>query len=635
MADKLEMMSSNIILENIDYIALKFPNAVTEVKDNGKLVKKVDFNMLKQELSSIVIDDKQERYHMTWPDKKKSILNANGRINATLRPNKKNSLNFDKTKNLYIEGDNLGVLKLLRETYLGKIKMIYIDPPYNTGNDFVYCDRFMQNEEEYLDISGQFDEEKNRLFQNSETNGRFHTDWLNMMYPRLKVARDLLAEDGAIFISIDYHELFNLQKICDEIFSSRNYITVMPRKTVEHMRVLAAYELQTLNDYILIYCKDISKIKFIKEVVGTIDYNQSDEHGKYELKAFQNSGSAGTRKARPNLYYPIYYNSESKEWSLEPLKGFIEILPKKMMNEDGRWLWSKEKFLQDNKFLEYKNNTIYRKSYFVEGDDQNKYQSYRTWLDKFPNRLGAKNLSDLGMDGLFDYSKPVELIYYLLKTIIKSDDTVLDFFSGSSTTAHAVIKYQVEQQIPCKFIMVQLPEKIDENAISSKKGFKNICDIGRERIHRAINQIKNEVGIMSNLYDFGFRTLSLDSSNMKDIYYNPNTFEQTRLVEVVSHIKEDRTPLDLLFQVMLELGIELSAKIEEKEVSGKTCFVVNENDIVACFDDGIDDEVVKELANIKSIYAVFKDSAFSSDAANINCEQIFKSISPSTNIKVI
>ena len=644
MAEKLKMVSNDIIQENIDYIANKFPNALKETRDeSGKLVKKIDFDVLKQELSNVVIDDKKERYQMTWPDKKKSILLANSKINGTLRPVKEKSVDFDNTKNLYIEGDNLDVLKLLRETYLGKIKMIYIDPPYNTGNDFVYKDNFAQFSEEYLLKSGQYDNQGNRLVSNSESNGRFHTDWLNMMYPRLKVARDLLTDDGVIAISIDKNELTNLEKICSEIFDNKNFITIMPRKTAELVRVLADYELQNINDYVIMYAKNIDSVKLIKKVIGEIKYEYKDSRGKYMLKAFQNSGENGTRTARPNLYYPIYYNPCTNKLSLAKENDTsIEILPRRVMNDDGRWLWSKEKFIKDNNLLEYKNGTLYRKVYFDENEDQNKYQAEKTWLDMFPNRLGAKSLSDLQMNGLFDYSKPIELLEFLLKIVVKNDDVILDFFSGSGTTAHAIFKQNIENNYNLKFILVQLPE------IVNKDTYKTICDIGEERIRRAGKKIKeeliekkNKAGLLANgvmdpeSLDVGFRVLKLDSSNMNDVYYNPNSMTQSLIEKTIDNIKLDRTPEDLLFQVMLELGAELNSKIEKKYIDNKTYYTVNENDIIACFDDNLSNEVIAKIAKQNPVYAIFKDKSFRSDSVGINNEQLFKTYSPTTTIKVI
>lgn len=635
MAKKLEMMSGDIINENIEYIEKKFPSAVLEVKENGKTVKRINFDILKQELSRVLIDDKQERYQMTWPDKKKSISLANSRITGTLRPIKENSIDFENTKNLYIEGDNLEVLKLLRETYFGKIKMIYIDPPYNTGSDFVYEDDFKTTIDEYIEISGQFDGQGNKLFQNTESNGRFHTDWLNMMYPRLKIAKDLLTDDGTIFISIDDNEYANLKKIADEIFGEKNFIISMPRKTVEHIRVLADHELQSLNDYILIYSKNKDKVIYKKKLIGEKKYEYSDNVGKYMLKPFQNSGGAGTRAARPNLYYAIYYNKKTKKLSLESDESSEKILPRKIMNQDGRWLWSKEKFLKDNHLLTYHNKRIFRKEYQVEGEDLNKYQAEKNWLEKYQNRLGALALRKLKLNGMFEYSKPVELINFLIGLIEGDDFTILDFFSGSATTAHSVMEVNSADGGKRKYIMVQLAEEVPLNSNAYKAGYRTIADIGRERIKRAGNLIKEGTGISGSDLDIGFRAFKLDSSNMNDVYYNPNHTTQSLLDDMVNNVKEGRTALDLLFQVMLELGIELTVKIEEKEKFGKKYFVVNENEIIACFDNEINDDLVTELANIKPAYAVFKDLSFESDAANINSEQIFKTISPRTRIKVI
>lgn len=650
MAEKLNMGTRNLSQEHIRQIQQLFPNAVTEIKKDGSTTFGIDFDVLKQELSNELIDEKQERYQMTWPDKKKSMLLANSKVNGTLRPIKEKSVDFDNTKNIYIEGDNLDVLKLLRETYLNKVKMIYIDPPYNTGksDNFIYKDDFSQSSDEYNTNNGQYDELGNRLFINNDTNGRFHTDWLNMMYPRLKVARDLLTDDGVIFISINSIEVFNLKKICDEVFGANNFISIMPRKTVEFVRVRADYELQNINDYLIVYSKNINMVKLNKKIVGKIEYKYEDENGKYTLKEFQNSGENGTRTARPNLYYPIYFNVETKRLSLKKEdENVLEILPKKVMNEDGRWLWSKEKFLDDNYLLEYKNGTIYRKIYYNENDDQNIYQSEKTWLDMYPNRLGAKALSDLKLNGLFDYSKPVELLDFLLNLNTKDNDLILDFFSGSATTAHSIFKLNAVDRKNRKFIMVQLPELCNEKSKAYKAGYKTICDIGEERIRRAGKKIKDELieknnnaGMLDDVIDpdsldIGFRVFKLDSSNMNDVYYNPNQTQKSILDATIDNIKPCRTGLDLLFQVMLELGVELSAKIEEKDILGKKCYFVNDNKIVACFNDNLTNELLTKIANTKPTYAVFKDSCFSNDSVAINNEQIFKTYSPSTKVKVL
>lgn len=624
MAEKLKMMSDDIIQENIDYIAERFPNALKEVKDeNGKLTRKIDFDVLRQELSSVIIDDKQERYQMTWPDKKKSILLANSKINATLRPIKEKSVDFDNTKNLYIEGDNLDVLKLLRETYLGKIKMIYIDPPYNTGNDFVYKDNFAQSAEDYLANSGQFDEQGNRLVANNESNGRFHTDWLNMMYPRLKLARDVLTNDGLIFISINDNEVTNLSKLCDEIFSHCNFVadfiwekTTNPNSTFNNVGVT--------HEHILCYSKGTTQLNLLSLTEKNVaEYTGHDafekERGPFKLVGLNKTGTVND--LRPNLMFDI----------IAPDGSIIKPKP--------RWRWSKDKFekgLKENRIVFNKNGqswSVYYKQYLYEDTDGNKVergQLVKTiFNDSGTTTTGTNEVSNLLGRGIFDFPKPVNLIKKLISIGTRKGDIVMDFFSGSATTAHSIFELNSLDDGKRNFILVQLPE------IVSHENYFTICDIGEERIRRAGKKIKEESGLLSNDLDIGFRVLKLDSSNMTDVYYNPKTYTQSLLDDTISNIKEGRTALDLLFQVMLELGIELSAKIDEKTISGKQCFVVNENDIVACFDTEITDEIIKELASINPLYAVFRDASFASDSANINCEQIFKSISPSTIIKVI
>ena len=621
MADKLEMMSSNVIQENIDYIAGKFPNALKEVMEDGKLVRKIDFDVLKQELSSVVIDDKQERYQMTWPDKKKSILLANSRINATLRPDKEKSVDFDNTKNLYIEGDNLDVLKLLRETYLGKVKMIYIDPPYNTGNDFVYEDDFAESEGDYLARSGQFDEQGNRLFSNSDSNGRFHTDWLNMMYPRLKIAKDLLTDDGVIFISIDDNEQDNLKKICDELYGQQNFVSCLvwqknfaPKNDNKYISIS--------TEYVLLYAKN--KTFYDRGLLPREDkHNKGYGNPDNDERGLWTSGSMlATTFSRSGVFEIIAPN------------GCVHVPPA------GRcWRFSQstvEKLKQDNRiWWGTDGNGVPRvKRFLSEMPDGIVPQNLMLYTEVGSNQDGNLEMKELFGAQIFDYPKCTKLMERLIIIAgIKKDDIILDFFSGSGTTAHSLMKYNAAKTFNSKYILVQFPEKYIDK--SEKYSFETICDIGEERIRRAGKKIKEEAGLLGNNLDIGFRVLKLDSSNMNDVFYNPKSYQQSILDDMVSNIKEDRTPLDILFQVMLELGIELSAKIEEKTIAGKQCFIVNENDIVACFDTGITDEVVKELANIKSIYAVFKDDSFISDSANINCEQIFKSISPSTTIKVI
>jgi adenine-specific DNA-methyltransferase len=608
------MMSSNIIQENIDYIASKFPNALKEVKENGKTVKKIDFDILKQELSSVVIDDRQERYQMTWPDKKKSILLANSRINATLRPDKEKSVDFDNTQNIYIEGDNLDVLKLLRETYLNKVRIIYIDPPYNTGNNFVYNDKFLQDVDEYYGNSGQFDEQGNRLTVNKESNGRFHTDWLNMMYPRLKIAKDLLSEDGAVFVSIDEHEHSNLIKIMNEIFGVQNYVeSIVWDKKAGAKGVPPKNMIVNVHEYIVVYQKS-ADFKFTGEErdaeKGGFKNPDNDPRGPWRM-----SNIKSTTKPIEDAF-TITDPNTGKEYT--NTWAFSKESLDRMIRED-RILW-KNKLPKQKEFLhEMTNDTMAIKSNWGVFDAQ----STTVYLKKILPKVH------------FDNPKPIKLMKYLLGVSSKKDDLIMDFFSGSGTTAQAVMELNSEDGGKRKYIMVQVPENYSADSKAYKEGIRTICDIGENRIRISGELLNKNRSLISHTFDSGFRVLRLDSSNMNDVYYNPNKLRQLDLDELVTNVKEDRTPLDLLFQVMLELGIELSAKIEEKEFLGKKYFVVNENDIVACFDDGIDDDLVKELAKIHSIYAVFKDSAFSSDSANINCEQIFKSVSPSTNIKVI
>ena len=631
MAEKLEMMSEDIIQDNIEYIANKFPNALKETKDeNGKLVKRIDFDVLKQELSNVVIDDKKERYQMTWPDKKKSILLANSRINGTLRPVKEKSVDFDNTQNLYIEGDNLDVLKLLRETYLGKVKMIYIDPPYNTGNDFVYNDDFAQSSDEYLNNSGQFDDQGNRMVTNSESNGRFHTDWLNMMYPRLKVARDLLTDDGVIFISIDDNEYENLKRLCDEVFGAHNFVTNLIWQSTGGSNTGSS--IVTVTEYILLYVKSKSDLKIRLLEKNKDNYNEKDE--------FFNERGAFYYQKLDGKFTPSHY-SESLTYPLN-ING-IEIWPGGQSiksNELWNWRWSKTKVEWGikNGFIEYIDNGskkgVYFKNYeLVDNEGKPRKPSVPPknviGTNIATTASGTSELYALFGNDYFPFPKSSKLIQYLMNLIDFKSGIVMDFFSGSATTADAVFQQNANINGKLQFILVQLPE------LTNNADFPTICDIGEERIRRAGKKIKEENPMFAGDLDTGFRVLKLDSSNMNDVYYNPNAMTQSLLDETVDNIKPDRTPLDLLFQVMLELGIELSAKITEKEINGKKYYQVNENDIVACFDDNLDNDLLIEIAKLQPLYAVFKDSSFATDSVGINNEQIFKTYSPGTKIKVL
>ena len=620
--EKLNMETKDLSQEHIKQIQQLFPNAVTEINKDGKITLGIDFDVLKQELSNELIDKKQERYQMTWPGKKKAMLLANSKNNASLRPLKEKSVDFDNTKNIYIEGDNLDVLKLLRETYLNKVKMIYIDPPYNTGNDFVYNDDFAQSTDEYNTISGQYDEQGNRMVLNNESNGRFHTDWLNMMYCRLKVSRDLLTDDGAIFVSIDDNEQSNLLKLLTEIFGEDN-------KVAEFIVIRSeggglAKQVIKGHDYLFVFAKDISKFSPLgrpKDIRGKIIEKDGEKYWIQEDWLRKEFGKYG------NCHYEEIVQYKGKE-------KFDEI-------NDG---------LKNGKYvLVPKSNgmNIVGKLRNIK-DDSSKFYS----ILKHLSANGIKDLKDLTMEKFFSYPKPVSLLKEIISGItfftLKKQDIILDFFSGSATTAHAVMELNAEDKGNRKFIMVQMPEECKDETEAQKMGYKTICDIGEERIRRAGKKIKDELiekknnaGMLNDdvidpdSLDIGFRVFKLDSSNMNDVYYNPNQTQKNLLDTTIDNIKLDRTGLDLLFQVMLELGVELSAKIDEKDILGKKCYFVNDNDIAACFDDDLTNELLTELAKTKPLYAVFKDSCFNNDSVAINNEQIFKTYSPSTKVKVL
>lgn len=616
--DKLRMMSMDNVQMNVEKIQKLFPNAVTEVLRDGKPTLAIDFDVLKQELSAELIDDKEERYQMTWPDKKKSVLLANTPISATLRPCKEESVDFDSTENLYIEGDNLDVLKLLQETYLGKIKMIYIDPPYNTGNDFVYNDDFAMDSDEYADVSGQYDEQGNRLFQNTESNGRFHTDWLNMIYPRLKVAKDLLTDDGVIFISMADNELSNLLKICEEVFGKKNIeIFVWKKKggASNTERILGV-----LTEYVICCFNNKKPNDFNYQDIKR-EYKYKDSCGVYNLEGIEKT-NLGTYE-RKTMYFGIIDPSTGQEFW--PSDGMRWTLGENTV---------KEMIAKDKIFFDYKNMRVRR---IKRPEDYELSENvYYNLLSEEGSLAAAKEECNalLGNRELFDTPKPTMLIKKLLRIAARNNSIILDFFSGSATTAHAVMQLNAEDGGNRKYIMVQLPEKCDEKSEAYKAGYKTICDIGKERIRRAGKKIKEENPSATNL-DIGFRVLKLDSSNMKDVYYKPEDYSQGFLESLEDNIKADRTPIDLLFQVMLELGKPLSAKIDEKEIAGKRVFVVDDNDLVACFDSNVTEDVVKTIAQLKPLYAVFRDSGLSSDSVGANFDQIFATYSPNTTRKVL
>ena len=675
--DKLKMHTPNRADENFRKLAELFPNAVTEsIDENGEVVRAIDKDVLMQEINTKVVEGKEERYQFTWPDKKKSVLLANAPINKTLRPCREESVGKDGTnggfdsENLYIEGDNLEVLKLLQETYLGKIKMIYIDPPYNTGNDFIYNDEFGMRNEEWKESSGHYDDEGNllvdRLVKNSEANGRFHTDWLNMIYPRLKLAKDLLADDGVIFISIDDNEIDSLKNICNEIFGYINLVAEIPWQSRASIQNDTDFSVN--HEYICVYAKcrrqenrrlkesnyvewhkkDSFVCKPLPLDKSKFDNPDNDPRGLWKADPFD------APNVRPNLTYEI----------VNPKTGEKHLPPK------GRhWRVSLEKFyiaLAEGRIIFGKNGTgrPQMKSYYEEKKEFGSIDNSWFSSDRVGTTTnGTKEVMNL-FDGnvYFDTPKPLSLLLKLLDLAnTQNGDIVLDFFSGSATTAHAVMQLNAEDGGNRKFIMVQLPEKTDEKSEAYKAGYKNICEIGKERIRRAGQKIKNEqLEKMRNeeleisngkqlslensslqtpnsslIPDIGFRVLKCDSSNMKDVYYNPSEFDEIAIDGSIDNIKEDRTPEDLLFQVMLDLGVLLSSKIEEKIIDGKKVFDVAEGFLVACFDDNITNEIITEIAKQQPYYFVMRDSSIANDSVATNFEQIFATYSPDTVRKVL
>lgn len=677
--DKLKMHSLDGVKQNIEKIGKLFPNAITEVMRGGKVEHAIDFDMLRQELSDEIVEGREERYQFTWPDKKKAMLAANAPITATLRPVKADSVGRDGTsggfdsENLYIEGDNLEVLKLLQETYLGKVKMIYIDPPYNTGNDFVYEDDFAQSTDEYMENSGQYDEEGNRMVTNTENNGRFHTDWLNMMYPRLKLAKDLLSEDGVIFISIDENEINTLKSICDEVFGASNFVAELiwsaGRKndskyiSVSHEYILAYFrDAQFIHDNKIVWrekkqgLEDIyAKYEALKKEYGD-DYKVMEK----ELKAWY-KGMPDGHPAKDHSHYSridaqgIFF-ADNISWpgGGGPKYDILHPVTHKPVKIPSRGWLTNEKTMQEwiaqgrVEFGADENGVPTLKSYLKDRESSVPYSVF--YKD---GRASSKRLATLMGDKVFENPKDEEVIQRLIEFCGTDDgDIVMDFFSGSATTSHALFLANVDQNVKRKFILVQVPEIIDPQKTGSEKSKKvaqnavkllnsinaphNICEIGKERIRRAGRKIKEEAGLAVPAdLDIGFRCLRLSESNMENVYYAPEDTKQEDLFHLVDNVKPDRTPEDLLFQVMLDLGVLLSSAIEVKEMAGKKVFNVAEGFLLACFDHDVTEEIVKAIAQRKPCYAVFRDSSMDSDSVAVNFEQIFETYSPDTIRKVL
>ena len=657
--DKLRMQTANKADENFRKLAAMFPNAVTEtINENGEVVRAIDKDVLMREIACTV-DGNEERYQFTWPDKKKSVLLANAPINKTLRPVREDetvptgadsegkpycssgSVNFDTTENLYIEGDNLEVLKLLQETYLGKIKMIYIDPPYNTGSDLVYNDDFSKSTTEYIASSGYLDEDGNRLVENLESNGRYHTDWLNMIYSRLRLAKDLLATNGVIFVSLDDNESANLKKICDEVFGAVNFIGQIT--VVGNPRGRDYGGVARMHDYLFVYKKSPEAvINLIEDSENS--FKMFDSLGGFELRELRNRNIKFNKENRPNLYYPFYINPATEdehglhEISLEPKDGWIELYPLESQGVNTVWRWGKQKS-QENLNVNIKAKPMRNGSYMiVEKYREGRMMARSVWWDKDTNtEKGTLLVKELMEGKVFDYPKTVEM---LMKTIEMGTDSdegayVLDFFSGSGTTAHAVMQLNAKDGGNRKFIMVQLPERTDEKSEAYKAGYKNICEIGKERIRRAGRKIKEDSPLTTQDLDIGFRVLKCDTSNMKEVYYTPAEYEASLFPRLEDNIKEDRTPEDLLFQVMLDLGVLLSSKIEETTIAGKKVFNVEDNYLIACFDSNVTEETIKAIAKQKPYYFVMRDSSMANDSVATNFDQIFATYSPDTVRKVL
>lgn len=657
--DKLKMQTANKADENFKKLAEMFPNAVTEtIDENGEVVRAIDKDVLMQEINTKVVDGNEERYQFTWPDKKKSVLLANAPINKTLRPCREESVDFDNTENLYIEGDNLEVLKLLQETYLGKIKMIYIDPPYNTGNDFVYEDDFAQNTDEYLANSGQYDDDGNRLVKNIDSNGRFHTDWLNMIYPRLKLAKDLLSDDGVIFISIDDNEIENMKKLCDEVYGATSFVAQLVWEKKKKGSFLSK-SITSVKEYILVYCKNIDRFEGL---IGEINdeeetYPCINAINKRELRTIP----AGIESKYRDKDFFMPKGSEISDTTMSIVLHSDLVIKNGLLAEEltleGNWRYSQAAMKE---YALKKELYITRDLYLRRIVRETRYKTMKDLLSRVgedteiahTGTIDTKNLNSsgwgsnedadeelrliFGIQKLMDYPKPVRLILKLLASYRGSDDyIVLDFFSGSATTAHATIKLNAQDGGKRKFIMVQLPELTDEKSPAYKAGYKTICEIGKERIRRAGTKIKEEAGLDAQNLDTGFRVLKCDTSNMKDVYYNPVEYEQSLFTSLEDNIKEDRAPEDLLFQVMLDLGVLLSSKIEETTIAGKKVFNVEDNYLIACFDSDVTEETITAIAKQKPYYFVMRDSSMANDSVATNFEQIFATYSPDTVRKVL
>jgi len=639
----LKLHTPNLTQSNIARIRELFPNCITETLDaNGQPKPAIDFDQLRQELSESIVEGPQERYQLNWPGKREALLTANAPIAKTLRPCREESVDFDTTQNLFIEGDNLDALKLLQETYLGKVKMIYIDPPYNTGNDFIYEDDFAEDSEEFMKRSNQKDEAGKRLIANIESNGRFHSDWLSMISSRLRMARNLLSDDGLLFISVDEGEASNLKMLCDEIFGSSNFIEQVAWKNKYGSGALTK-GFANVHEYIFVYSKlEIASIAAPLDEEQRASYKLKDE--KYEMRGgyITQPLATNSKDDRPNLQYTIHHNGQ-------------------IIKPEKQWIWSEERFnrayLNNEIVIHEKNDrfSVRAKQYLKDENGVERLGKPLSFLNGPFNQEGTKEIKELFQGkSIFGFPKPEKLIEYLLSFIINDkndkDSVVLDFFAGSASTAHAVLQLNAEDGGCRKFIMVQLPEVCDETSEAFKAGYTNIAEISKERIRRAGKKIKEELAakkttdrtlfteaVQAKELDIGFRVLKVDTSNMADVYYVPDAVRQDQLGLNIDNVKPGRTPEDLLFQVLLDWGVDLTLPIRRETIQGKTVFFVNHTpyDLIACFDHGVNEDLVKELARHEALRVVFRDNGFESDDVKINVDQIFKQLSPGTEVRAI
>lgn len=621
--EKLKMHSPDLTAQNVERIAALFPGCVTEsTGPDGTLRRAVDFDLLRQELSDSIVDGPQERYHLDWPGKRQALITANAPIAKTLRPVRAESVEFDTTRNLFIEGDNLEALKLLQETYLGKVKMIYIDPPYNTGNDFVYDDNFAESTAEFLAKSNQVDEAGNRLVANTQSNGRFHSDWLSMMYSRLRVSKNLLVEGGIALISCDDIEIHNLRTISDEIFGASSFIAQFVWKARQFTDTRSKSNVSTDHEYIIAYSKSgETSLRGVKRDESKFKNPDNDPRGPWMSRSIL---GLATEAQRPNLHYDLIEPDTGRVFPASPASGWRYSRDKmRQLIEEGCIIFPSK---DDGRPREKK----------FRCDMVSELISFRSVIDDVFTADGTKDVRDLFDADVFPFPKPVALIERLIEQVAdEDDDLVLDYFAGSGTTSHALMRLSALDGVNRKFISVQLPESIKADSSAGKLGFSDICEVTKERIRRAGAKILEGECHPDWNRDVGFRVLKIDSSNMADVYYTPDATTQADLLTRVDNIKPDRTSEDLLFQVLLDWGVDLTLPITRESVAGKTVFTVAGTALIACFDNGVDEALVKTLATRKPLRVVFKDTGFKDDATKINVKQIFKSLSPDTDVKAI